>query len=153
MPTLPTMLSAACGPRCSHALASWAPLGIFQCAWVAQSAYTVPWDPLATFARPWAAHINCPGPWAPQDTLQCAWAPQSTCALWWAALGTLHSPQHRLDCMQAWRSLTLPCSFTSRLAFGMVSHTNEKQTSYCLEIVMRHCREIFEVHKFHNLDI
>ena len=41
----------------------------------------------------------------------------------------------------------------NRLAFGMVSHANEKQTAYCLRIVMRHCREIFEIHKFHNLDI
>ena len=37
---------------------------------------------------------------------------------------------------------------SNRLVFGMVSHTNEKQTVYCFRIVMRHCREIFEIHKF-----
>jgi hypothetical protein len=35
----------------------------------------------------------------------------------------------------------------------MVSHTNEKQTAYCLDIVLKHCREVFEIHKHHNLDI
>jgi hypothetical protein len=35
----------------------------------------------------------------------------------------------------------------------MVSHTNEKQTAYCLDIVLKHCREVFEIHKHLNLDI
>jgi len=35
----------------------------------------------------------------------------------------------------------------------MVSHTNEKQTAYCLDIVLKHCREVFEIHKHHNLHI
>ena len=34
-----------------------------------------------------------------------------------------------------------------RLAFGMVSHTNEAQTAYCLDAVLKHCREIFEIHQ------
>ena len=40
-----------------------------------------------------------------------------------------------------------------RLAFGMVSHTNEKQTSYALDIVFRHCREVFDLHVVNDLDI
>jgi hypothetical protein len=39
----------------------------------------------------------------------------------------------------------------SRLAFGMVSRTNEAQTAYCLDIFMQHCREIFEIHQTHNI--
>ena len=51
-------------------------------------------------------------------------------------------------------ALTFPdMLLTSRLAFGMVSHTNEKKTTYYLEIVMWHCREIFEINKFHKVDI
>jgi hypothetical protein len=40
-----------------------------------------------------------------------------------------------------------------RLTFGMVSHTNEAQTAYCLDIVMQHCREIFEIHRSLNLPL
>jgi hypothetical protein len=40
-----------------------------------------------------------------------------------------------------------------RLTFGMVSHTNEAQTAYCLDIVMQHCREIFEIHRSLNLEM
>jgi len=53
----------------------------------------------------------------------------------------------------SWPTTCPDMLISNRLAFGMVSHTNEKQTAYCLHIVMRHCREIFEIHKFHNLDI
>ena len=35
----------------------------------------------------------------------------------------------------------------------MVSHTNEKQTTYVLDIVLRHCREVFDLHVANDLDI
>ena len=35
----------------------------------------------------------------------------------------------------------------------MVSHANEKQTSNALDIVLRHCRAVFDVHVANNLDI
>ena len=35
----------------------------------------------------------------------------------------------------------------------MVSHANEKQTSYALDIVLRHCRAVFDLHVANNLDI
>ncbi len=40
----------------------------------------------------------------------------------------------------------------TRLAFGMVSHDNEKQTSYSLDIVLQHCREVsVELNRTNNL--
>ncbi len=42
---------------------------------------------------------------------------------------------------------------TTRLSFGMVSHANEKQTTYALDIVLQHCRHVFDLHRHHNLNI
>jgi hypothetical protein len=42
---------------------------------------------------------------------------------------------------------------STRLAFGMVSHANEKQTTYALDIVLQHCRHVFDLHREHNLNI
>ena len=49
--------------------------------------------------------------------------------------------------------MVCPPSPTSRLAFGMVSHANEKQTTYALDIVLQHCRHVFDFHRHHNLNI
>jgi hypothetical protein len=43
-----------------------------------------------------------------------------------------------------------------RLAFGMVSHTNEEQTTYCLHQVSKHCEYVFkmyEANKCRRLDL
>ena len=61
-------------------------------------------------------------------------------------------------CRYSWRRTvhhTFPSLYhlTFRLAFGMVSHANEKQTSYALDIVLRHCRAVFDLHVANNLDI
>jgi hypothetical protein len=52
-------------------------------------------------------------------------------------------------CEQIW----VVISPSTRLAFGMVSHANEKQTTYALDIVAQHCRHVFDLHKAHNLNI
>ncbi len=39
---------------------------------------------------------------------------------------------------------TLP---DDRLAFGMVSHTDEDQTTYCFSIVTKHCESVFKMYK------
>jgi len=46
-----------------------------------------------------------------------------------------------------------PDQSAHRLAFGMVSHANEKQTTYALDIVLQHCRHVFDFHRHHNLNI
>ncbi len=45
----------------------------------------------------------------------------------------IFGPQNHPSCVGC------PCRLSPRLSFGMVSHTNEKQTSYSLDIVMK-CR-------------
>ena len=52
-------------------------------------------------------------------------------------------------CDQIW----VVISPSTRLAFGMVSHANEKQTTYALDIVMQHCRHVFDLHSANNLNI
>ena len=42
---------------------------------------------------------------------------------------------------------------TTRLSFGMVSHANEKQTTYALDIVLQHCCHVFDLHREHNHNI
>ena len=52
-------------------------------------------------------------------------------------------------CEQIWEVI----SKSTRLALGMVSHANEKQTNYALDIVMQHCRHVFDLHSANNLNI
>jgi hypothetical protein len=40
-----------------------------------------------------------------------------------------------------------------RLAFGMVSHTNEEHTTYCLHLVSKHCEYVFKMYEANKWNI
>ena len=82
--------------------------------------------------------------WVEKEPMRMTWAPDVHMSRPWTPNVHMRSPWATVVPMTMSWDVPIP------IITHVVSHTNEKHTSYCLEIVFEHCREVLKMHKHNN---